>query len=382
MKKITILGSTGSIGTQALEVVQRYPDRFEIAGLSANNNVKLLADQAKHYRVKSVCLSDPANLEELLALLKTEDIEVLAGEEGLLELSGRDNVDMVLNGLVGAAGMLPTIQALKSGRDVALSNKESLVMAGSLIMELVKKHQVNLYPVDSEHSAIWQSLQGENPADVKKLLLTASGGPFRTREKSDFKTITLDDALKHPNWNMGAKITIDSATMMNKGLEVIEARWLFSVAAQDIEILVHPQSIIHSLVEFRDGSVKAQLGVPDMKVPIQYALTYPEHLHADWPTLDLLEIGNLTFEKPDMEKFPCIQLAYDALRTGGSAPAVLNVANDKAVAAYLQKKIHFTDIPGIIDSALEKHEFIPEPNFEQILALSDWTARFVKNKTN
>ncbi|MBC8479177.1 MAG: 1-deoxy-D-xylulose-5-phosphate reductoisomerase, partial [FCB group bacterium] len=371
-----------SIGTQALEVVQRYPDRFEIAGLSANNNVKLLADQAKHYRVKSVCLSDPANLEELLALLKTEDIEVLAGEEGLLELSGRDNVDMVLNGLVGAAGMLPTIQALKSGRDVALSNKESLVMAGSLIMELVKKHQVNLYPVDSEHSAIWQSLQGENPADVKKLLLTASGGPFRTREKSDFKTITLDDALKHPNWNMGAKITIDSATMMNKDLEVIEARWLFSVAAQDIEILVHPQSIIHSLVEFRDGSVKAQLGVPDMKVPIQYALTYPEHLHADWPTLDLLEIGNLTFEKPDMEKFPCIQLAYDALRTGGSAPAVLNVANDKAVAAYLQKKIHFTDIPGIIDSALEKHEFIPEPNFEQILALSDWTARFVKNKTN
>jgi len=378
MKNISILGSTGSIGTQTIEVIQRMPDEFKVKYLSAHRNVDLLIEQSKLLNAAVVCIGDETKVDILRSGLN--GVEILSGRDGLLELASRDDVDLMVNGLVGAPGMEPTVNAIKSGVDVALSNKESLVMAGDHINRLLLENDVNLFPVDSEHSAIWQCLAGEQMDQVKRLILTGSGGPFRTMDKLEFSSITKSQALKHPNWSMGKKITIDSATMMNKGLEVIEARWLFNMCADDIDIVVHPQSIIHSMVEFNDGSVKAQLGVPDMKIPIQYAITYPNHANVHWETMDLAKIGTLTFEEPDLEKFRCIQLAYDALRAGGSHPVVLNVANDTVVYAFLDDQISFVDIPTLIESALAAHPIVEHPNLGDIQELTTWTQQFILGK--
>ncbi len=380
MKTLSILGSTGSIGTQTIDVIQRMPDEFQVKYLSAHRNTNLLIEQSRLLNPSAVCIGDETKADELRDALN--GVEILCGRDGLLELASRDDVNLMVNGLVGAPGMEPTVNAIKSGVDVALSNKESLVMAGDHINKLLLENDVNLYPVDSEHSAIWQCLAGEQMDQVKRLILTGSGGPFRTMDKSEFSTITKAQALKHPNWSMGNKITIDSATMMNKGLEVIEARWLFNMGADDIDIVVHPQSIIHSMVEFNDGSVKAQLGVPDMKIPIQYAITYPDHANVHWETMDLAKIGTLTFEEPDLEKFRCIQLAYDALRAGGSHPVVLNVSNDTVVYAFLEDQINFVDIPHLIESALASHPTIEHPNLEDIQELTTWTQQFITGKIN
>ena len=377
MKSIGILGSTGSIGTQTLDVIDALPGKFQIKYLTSNQNTELLGEQALKYKPDIVCIAMEEKRGELDTILTGTDINITSGRNALLEAAGRNDVDLVMNGLVGATGMEPTIEAVQAGVDVALSNKESMVMAGGIINGLLKKHSGNLFPVDSEHSAIWQCLTGENIDQVKRIILTGSGGPFRTKPKEEFSQITREEALQHPNWDMGHKITIDSATMMNKGLEVIEAHWLFNLNADQIDIVVHPQSIIHSMVEFVDGSVKAQMGVPDMKLPIQYALTYPKHYHADWVNLDLTEIGELTFEKPDFEKFPCIQLAYDALEEGGTFPVVLNVANDEVVSAFLHDHIPFIQIPQLIAEALNQHEFIENPDLDTISEISKWTTDYI-----
>ncbi|MBC8216049.1 MAG: 1-deoxy-D-xylulose-5-phosphate reductoisomerase [Candidatus Marinimicrobia bacterium] len=375
---LSILGSTGSIGVNALHVVKNLNQELNVKYLSAHKNSQRLIEQAKEFRPDAVAVVDTVAAKEVQGALKSEAIEVLSGRDGLLELACRQDVDILVNGLVGSAGMEPTIKAIRAGVDVALSNKESLVMAGDIINSEKAVSGAKIFPVDSEHSAIWQCLIGENIGEVEKIILTGSGGPFRSRNISDFSSITVKDALNHPNWSMGQKITIDSATMMNKGLEVIEARWLFDISVEKIDIVIHPESIIHSMVEFVDGSVKAQLGVPDMKVPIQYALTYPNHAPATWEKLSLPEIGSLTFESPDLEKFPAIQLAFDALKKGGSCPAVLNVANEQAVYRFLKGDIHFTDIPKIIDQACQTMAFFEKPVLEDILSLELETTRFVQ----
>ena len=376
-KRISILGSTGSIGVNTLVVIDQLDEDLEVVYLSAYQNTKKIIEQAKKYRPQAVAVINDTSAVEVKDGLAGESIDVLMGREGLLEISQRDDVDLLMNGLVGSAGMEPTLNAVKVGVDVALSNKESLVMAGDIINRTKEKTGASIYPVDSEHSAIWQCLTGEKLEDVRKIILTGSGGPFRTRDLQTFSDITVNEALNHPNWDMGNKITIDSATMMNKGLEVIEAHWLFNLNADQIDIVVHPQSIIHSMVEFVDGSVKAQLGVPDMKLPIQYALTYPDHYSTDWENLDLTAIGRLTFEKPDFEKFPCIQLAYDALEKGGTFPVVLNVANDEVVSAFLNDHIPFIQIPQLIAEALDQHEFIENPDLETISEISQWTTNYI-----
>ena len=375
-KKLSILGSTGSIGENTLLVADNLGEQIDILYLSANRNVERLIDQAQNYHPKAVAIVDEEAGKEVTGALNNQ-IEVLTGREGLLELAGRDDVDIVMNGLVGSAGMEPTLRSVEAGVDVALSNKESLVMAGSIINEAKQRSGAKIFPVDSEHSAIWQCLAGEDMADVRKIILTGSGGPFRTKNVETFINITPKEALNHPNWNMGNKITIDSATMMNKGLEVIETYWLFGLKADEIDIVVHPQSIIHSMVEFADRSIKAQLGVPDMKIPIQYALTYPRHSAAQWEELDFIKTGQLTFEAPDLEKFPCIKLAYEALRAGGSTPAVLNVANEQAVYNFLDGEIKFTEIPAIIEKACAEHHYIAEPTLEDLLELEIWATNFV-----
>ena len=375
-KKLSILGSTGSIGENTLLVADNLGEQIDILYLSANRNVERLIEQAQKYYPKTVAIVDEEAGKKVTGALNGQ-IEVLTGREGLLELAGRDDVDIVLNGLVGSAGMEPTLRSVEAGVDVALSNKESLVMAGSIINEAKQKSGAKIFPVDSEHSAIWQCLAGEDMADVRKIILTGSGGPFRTKNVETFINITPKEALNHPNWDMGNKITIDSATMMNKGLEVIETYWLFGLKADEIDIVVHPQSIIHSMVEFADRSIKAQLGVPDMKIPIQYALTYPRHSAAQWEELDFIKTGQLTFEAPDLEKFPCIKLAYEALRAGGSTPAVLNVANEQAVYNFLDGEIKFTEIPVIIEKACAEHHYIAEPTLEDLLELEIWATDFV-----
>ena len=379
MKKISILGSTGSIGVNALNVVVNQRDDFNVIGLSAYKNSKLLVEQVKKYEPEFVSIVDAEAAHRLEQELGTFDVKILKGREGLLELSSYGNVDLMLNALVGSSGMEPTINAIRSKVDVALSNKESLVMAGSIITNLANKTNVKIYPVDSEHSAIWQCLVGEDTKEINKIILTGSGGPFRELPIEKFNTITLDQALNHPNWEMGKKITIDSATMMNKGLEVIEAQWLFNMPTEKIKIVIHPQSIIHSMVEFKDKSIKAQLGLPDMKIPIQYALTYPSHCETDWDELDLTEIQSLTFEKPDFIKFPCMKLAFDVLNIGGTAPAVLNVANEQAVYRFLNQEINFNEIPSIIELACEKHEFVSDPSIDDILNIEKWSTDFVKS---
>ena len=381
-KKVSILGSTGSIGVNTLSVIDTFKEEFEVVYLSTFQNNKMIIEQAKKYKPKAVVIVDDSYAEDVKGSLSEEDIEILIGRDGLLEISKRDDIDLLMNGLVGSAGMEPTINALNANVDVALSNKESMVMAGDLINKTMNQTGTKIYPVDSEHSAIWQCLVGENINDVKRIILTGSGGPFRKRDVNTFSEISLKEALNHPNWSMGKKITIDSATMMNKGLEVIEARWLFNLQINQIDILIHPQSIIHSMVEFNDRSIKAQLGIPDMKIPIQYALTYPTHALSEWEELDLVKIGNLTFEEKDIEKFPCIELAYEAMRVGGSAAAVLNVANDNAVYSFLNKRIKFTDIPVIIEKACNAHALIKNPSLEELLELELWTHDFVMNEVD
>ncbi len=379
MKKISILGSTGSIGINALEVIDHLGDAFSITALSANKNGKRLVEQAKKYYPDSIAIVDEDAALYVESELKNSGIKIFTGRNGLLEMACRNDVDIMLNGLVGSLGMEPTLNAVKAGVDVALSNKESLVMAGDIIDREKKKAGVHIFPVDSEHSAIWQCLSGETMDDVERILLTGSGGPFRMRPLNTFKEVTPVEALNHPNWDMGKKITIDSATMMNKGLEVIEARWLFGFESNKINIVVHPQSIIHSLVEFKDKSVKAQLGVPDMKIPIQFALTYPRHAPATWESLDLIKIGTFTFEEPDLNRFPCINLAYQALKQGGTTPAVLNVANEQSVYRFLDGNIGFMEITEIIEKACEAHEWNTHPSLDELVHLEKWATDFVSS---
>ncbi len=380
MKRITILGSTGSIGTNSLDVIRRFPDQFEASYLSANSNVKLLAEQALEFRPKGVVIMDESLEGELKNLLKGESIEVMSGEESLCDISSRSDIDFVIGSVVGFAGLKPTVEAIKAGKDVGLANKETLVVGGSLITQLVSENNTGMLPIDSEHSAIFQCIVGEKPEFIDKIILTASGGPFRTRDKSDFKTITVADALNHPNWKMGSKITIDSASMMNKGLEVIEAKWLFDIDLEKIEVLVHPQSIIHSMVEFKDGSMKAQLGVPDMKVPIQYALTHPERIYADYDRLDWKQIKSLDFETPDTDKFRCLALAYEACASGGTYPAVLNAANEVAVDLFLNDKISFIKIPELIEDALAEHQGFEATSIDDLINVDKTTRQRVQEK--
>ena len=379
MKNITILGSTGSIGVNTLNVIDNLDQDYNIVGLSANTSANTILSQIKKYKPEVVAISDFNTAGFVKEQLKGYDITILPGRSGLLELSSRNDIDLLFNALVGSSGMEPTLCAIKSSVDVALSNKESLVMAGDIIESEKIKSGAKIFPVDSEHSAIWQCLAGEKIDQVEKIILTGSGGPFRNRDIDTLIDVKVGDALNHPNWEMGKKITIDSASMMNKGLEVIETKWLFGIDWDKIEIVIHPESIIHSMVEFKDKSVKAQMGVPDMKVPIQYALTYPDRKVADWESLDLSKIGSLNFEPPSFKRFPCISLAYEALKKGGSYPAVLNVANEQAVYRFLNNEISFIDIPIIIEKACAKHEYIKKPSLEELIYIETWTINFVKS---
>ena len=380
MKKIGILGSTGSIGTQTLQVINSFKQDFKIIYLTANNNVELLIKQSLQYKPKYVCIVNESKVKQLTEKLSNLNCKIISGRAGLLEIASCNEIDICVNALVGSSGMEPTVNSLKAGIDVALSNKESMVMAGEYINKLKYKNNCSIYPVDSEHSAIWQCLRGEDFQEIRKLILTGSGGPFLKRDLKSFEDITISEALNHPNWTMGKKITIDSATMMNKGLEVIEAKWLFDISPEKIDIIVHPQSIIHSMVEFIDGSVKAQLGTPNMKIPIQYALTYPKHFKSDWEELNLAKIGSLTFEKPNTKKFKCIELAYYAMNAGNSFSVVLNVANDNTVDAFLNQKIKFNDIAKLNELAMEKHPVSAVNDLETIEELTIWTENFIKER--
>lgn len=351
-RKLAILGSTGSIGTQTLEVVEQYPDHFSITVLSAGRNADLLIQQALKFKPAAVVVCEKTAFEKVRDTLQGKGIEVLFGEDALVETVQRDDIDIVLTAVVGAVGLRPTVAAIESGKDIALANKETLVVAGELITGLVEKHQVKLLPVDSEHSAIFQCLAGEEANPIEKIILTASGGPFRGKSIEDLKSVTKAQALKHPNWTMGAKITIDSASLMNKGLEVIEAKWLFGLEYDQIDVIIHPQSIIHSLVQFEDGSLKAQLGLPDMKLPIQYALTYPQRFENNFKRFSFLDYPNLTFEQPDMEVFRNLKLAFQALEAGGNAACVLNGANEVVVDAFLNDRVGFLQMSEIIEETL------------------------------
>ena len=378
-KKISILGSTGSIGVNALNVIRNISKNFKIRHLTGNTNSELMIEQSREFNPDSIVMTNEAAAEKVKKELVNDGVEVLSGRNNLLKIAKNKSVDLVLNALVGSSGMEPTLNALKAGVDVALSNKESLVVAGDIITAAMNSSGAKLFPVDSEHSAIWQCMLGESLDDIERIILTGSGGPFRERPLKTFDNILVSEALNHPNWDMGKKITIDSATMMNKGLEVIEAYWLFNMQVSQIDIIVHPQSIIHSMIEFKDGSIKAQMGVPDMKVPIQYALTYPTHLEAPWERLDFAMLGDLSFQAPDFDRFPCIKLAYLALDKMGTTPAVLNMANDYCVYKFLDEKINFTDIPVIIESAMNNHEWTENPNLDYLKELDLWTENFVNN---
>ena len=378
-KKISILGSTGSIGVNALNVIRNISNNFKIIHLTGNTNSELMIEQSREFNPDSIVMINEAAAEKVKKELVNDGVEVLSGRNNLLKIAKNKSVDLVLNALVGSHGMEPTLNALKAGVDVALSNKESLVIAGDIITAAMNISGAKLFPVDSEHSAIWQCMIGESLDDIERIILTGSGGPFRERPLKTFDNILVSEALNHPNWDMGKKITIDSATMMNKGLEVIEAYWLFNMQVSQIDIIVHPQSIIHSMIEFKDGSIKAQMGVPDMKIPIQYALTYPNHLEAPWERLDFAMLGDLSFQAPDFDRFPCIKLAYLALDKMGTTPAVLNMANDYCVYKFLDEKIKFTDIPVIIESAMNNHEWTENPKLDYLKELDLWTENFVNN---
>ena len=379
VKRISILGSTGSIGVNTLKIASQLKDEIDVVYLSCNKNASLLIEQAIAFNVEAVCIVDNNYLSVVQNALDCHNIEVLNGRDGLLELAERNNVDILLNGLVGASGMEPTLRAIQSGIDVALSNKESLVMAGKIIKTAMEISKAKLFPVDSEHSAIWQCLVGEDIEDVRRLIITGSGGPFLRRDIQTFSDITVQEALNHPNWDMGNKISIDSATMMNKGFEVIEAFWLFGFTSEFIDIIIHPQSIIHSMIEFKDASIKAQLGIPDMKIPIQYALTYPRHLDTPWEKLDFFSCQDLTFEEPNFKRFPCMRLAFDSLDRDGTASAVLNLSNDYAVARFLNNEIRFTDIPLINESSMNNHEWVENPTLDDLKSLDDWVENHVSS---
>ncbi|BDV43516.1 1-deoxy-D-xylulose 5-phosphate reductoisomerase [Geotalea uraniireducens] len=371
-KKLTILGSTGSIGVSTLEIVAAHRDRFQVVALTAGNNLDLLCRQVALFqpRIVSVLTDDLA--QKLERMLEGPKPEIHYGVEGMIAAATAAETEMVVAAIVGAAGLVPTVAAIRAGKDIALANKETLVTAGRLVVELVKQHGVELYPVDSEHSAVFQSLEGQSRKDVKRIILTASGGPFLNRPLEELAHVSVADALNHPNWSMGQKITIDSATMMNKGLEVIEARWLFDVPAEQIAVNIHPQSIIHSMVEYADGCVMAQLGVPDMKAPIAYALTYPERVATGVKPLDLTALSGLTFHQPDYRRFPALQLAYRALAAGESMPAVMNAANEVAVEAFLKGKIGFTEISSYIEKTMDAHEPRAFTTIEDVLSVDLW----------
>ncbi len=369
MKKIGILGSTGSIGVNALNVVAAHPDRFSVRWLTANKNAELLVEQARRFRPDYVVIADDSLYVEVKTALRDLPMSVQAGYAAVVQAAADTSTDLVLNSIVGSKGLEPTVAALRAGIDVALSNKESLVMAGEQINALAASTGAEIYPVDSEHSAIWQCLAGEAPSAVSRLILTGSGGPFLRRDLDSFDRITVEEALAHPNWSMGSKITIDSATMMNKGLELIEAYHLFHIPVKRIDIVIHPQSIIHSMVKFIDTSIKAQLGVPDMKIPIQYALAWPDRLSSNWENLDFAKLARMDFFEPDFRRFPALRLAYEAIEAGGSYPTVLNVCNEQAVYLFLKGKIRFTQIPELVEQALSGHTGLQNPGIDDILHL-------------
>lgn len=376
MKKVFILGSTGSIGVNCLNVISKLEDEFEVAGLTVNSNIELLLQQITKFKPRIVVVRDKNAAQKILDKIP-DSCELLVGEEGLIQASIDAEYDIFMGALVGFAGLAPTIEAVKRGKRIALANKETLVVAGELVTDLCRANSSEIIPVDSEHSAIYQCLIGENLNEVEKLILTASGGPFLNKEKSFFENATVDEALNHPNWKMGSKITIDSATMMNKGLEVIEAHWLFGLPVDKIEVVIHPQSIIHSMVQFVDGSIKAQLGLPDMKLPIQYALTFPERVQNDFERTNFPAIGSFTFFEPDLTKFECLKLAFDVLNSGGTAPCILNAANEVAVSKFLHKEIKFSHIPLLINKALDKVESVLSPDLGTIFECDRVTREYV-----
>ncbi|MBN4067790.1 MAG: 1-deoxy-D-xylulose-5-phosphate reductoisomerase [Alkaliphilus sp.] len=379
MKKISILGSTGSIGLQTVEIVREHLDKFKIIGIAAMSNIEKLEEQINEFKPEIVAVFNEEKAK-ILASKINEKTKIVSGMQGLIEVATHDRVDIVLNSVVGSVGMIPTYHAILSKKNIALANKETLVVAGKIIMQEAIKNNVSIIPVDSEHSAIFQCLQGESVKDIEKIILTASGGPFRKMSKENLKSAKYYDALKHPNWDMGRKISIDSATLMNKGLEVIEAKWLFDISCEDIDVVVHPQSIIHSMVEFSDSSVIAQMGLPSMKLPIQYALTYPTREKSSIPKLKLSEIRTLTFEEPDLDRFPCLQLAYDAIKIGGTMPCVLNGANEVLVSKYLKEEISFYDIPKYVEKAMNKHSSFDYTSLDELLEVDKWVRNWIMNE--
>ncbi len=376
MKNIAILGSTGSIGRSALQVVEQFPDRLQVVALAAGRNIDLLAEQIHRFRPRLAAVFDLQLAKDLTSRLQPGiEVEVVAGSQGYQQVASCAEAEMILSSMVGAAGLIPTLSAIRAGKDVALANKETLVMAGALVMGEVRRSQVELLPVDSEHNAIFQAMEGHRREDLKRILLTASGGPFLNMPKEQLESVTPTQALAHPNWAMGPKISIDSATLMNKGLEVIEAKWLFDVPVEKIDVHVHPQSIVHSMVEYVDGSVIAQMGIPDMRIPIAYALAYPERLELDLPRLDFFTVQTLTFQEPDLNRFPCLKLAFAACKAGGTMPAVLNAANEVAVQAFLDNRIPFSGIPRLVNQAMEEHALDPAAELEAILEADAWARR-------
>lgn len=376
MKAITLLGSTGSIGTQTLDILESHPDDFRLVGIAAGNNVELLAQQVHQFKPEIVAICNESKLPELRAALADLDPQpqILAGEDGVAEVARYGDAEAVVTGIVGCAGLMPTLAAIQAGKDIALANKETLIAGGPAVLPLVEKHGVKLLPADSEHSAIFQCLQGVPSAGLRRIILTASGGAFRDWPVEKLPQVTVADALKHPNWSMGRKITVDSATLMNKGLEVIEAHYLFGKDYDDIDIVIHPQSIIHSLIELQDTSVLAQLGWPDMRLPLLYAISWPDRIYTDWEPLDLVKAGDLTFREPDHAKYPCMDLAYAAGRAGGTMTAVLNAANEQAVALFLDEKISYLDIPKVIERVCDRHrdDLIAQPTLDDIVTIDRW----------
>lgn len=379
-KTISILGSTGSIGTQALEVIDANPDKFELEAISAYNNSDLLIAQALKFKPNVVVIGNEDKYEQVFLALDKHDIKVFAGEGGLCHIAEMETIDIVLTALVGYAGLKPTIHAVKAGKTIALANKETLVVAGELITKMAMQHKSAILPVDSEHSAIFQCLTGEIGNPIEKIILTASGGPFRGKDRNFLSSVTKEAALKHPNWDMGAKITIDSASLMNKGLEVIEAKWLFGLDADQIEVIVHPQSIIHSMVQFEDGSIKAQMGLPDMKLPIQYAMTFPDRIKSTFPRFNFAEYPSLTFEKPDTETFRNLALSFDALKKGGNQPCILNAANEIAVSEFLNDRIGFLEMSDLVASCMDEISFIASPSLEDYIETDQETRRLALEK--
>ncbi|MCP5005148.1 MAG: 1-deoxy-D-xylulose-5-phosphate reductoisomerase [Planctomycetes bacterium] len=378
MKNVIILGSTGSVGTSALEVVRNLRHQINVVGLSANSQWDLLAEQINEFQPKSACLVEEKWIDDLHNKVSEKSVRILKGKDSVRDMISQEDADIVISAIVGAAGLPAAIEIIKTGKTLALANKEALVMAGNLIMSMAKENGVQILPVDSEHSAIFQALVAGKSNEVKRVIITASGGPFCNHPKETLSEVTLEEALKHPTWQMGRKITIDSATLMNKALEIIEAKWLFGLAPEQIDVIIHPESIIHSLVEFCDGSVIAQMGLPSMKIPIQFALTYPHRANSNVANLDLAKLANLTFLQPDMDKFPALKLGFEAARKGGTTGATLNAANEVAVQAFLDRKIKFTDIAMLVDKVIGKHNFIQDPDMKDIMLADDYARKETK----